>query len=566
MSESSQALVETSRPFGLPSRDAAPAAGWGRGPRMLETAILGAGYIAIYVLLDWISTIEHNPFATYSWNPNSGASFAAVVIFGPRMLPFMFVAPLVGDLVVPQFPLPLPLELAGAALIGGIYGTAALFLLHPRRGFDRALQSMSSLIRLTFTIVVSTALVAAGFVGIVAASGLLRTADFAAAAASYWVGDMIGIMVMTPFALVLWTRRYAVWMSAETLLQLAAIMAALVLAYMYWSVEHVPFFYVLFVPIVWMAVRTGIEGVCLGILVTQLCLIAGFHAFPAEIPEMPKMQALMLVLAFTGLFAGGLVTERRRTEAVLRLHQESLARLARLGSVGELAAAVAHEINQPLMAAGIYTRLVDDALRTGHGNTDEAAETARKAAAQVERAAAVVRRLRALVRLDRSNRVVCRVDRIVQETIDLCQPDLDRAGVKVQQAVAAGLPPVMVDMLQIEQALLNLVRNAIDAVGEGNDGMIAIEAGLRDADFVEVSVWDSGPGFPPDRAANPFLPLSSIKKEGLGIGLSLCRSLVEAHGGRIWLDANAPGATMHFTLPVARQNEQSAFSRLSCHD
>jgi signal transduction histidine kinase len=560
MSESGQALVEIGRLVGaLPSRATATAGG-ARFARVLETAVLGAGYLAAYVLLDWISS-QHDVLANYSWNPNSGASFAAIVIFGPRMLPFMFLAPLLGDLLVPQFSLPLPYELALAVLIGGTYGTAALFLLHPSRGFDRTLQSMSSLILLTFTIVVSTALVAGGFIGILIASGLLGAADFVPVLASYWVGDMIGIMVITPLALVLWNRRYAAWISAEALLQLAAIMAALALAYVYWTMEHLPFFYILFVPIVWMAVRTGIEGVCLGILVTQLCFIIGFHAFPNEIGEMPKMQALMLVLAFTGLFAGGLVTERRRTEAVLRLHQESLARLARLGSVGELAAAVAHELNQPLMAAGTYTRLVDDAIRTGQGNTGAAAETARKAAAQVERAAAVVRRLRALVRLDRTSRVACRVDRIVRETIDLCQPDLDRAGVRVRHSVAAGLPPVMVDMLQIEQALLNLVRNSIDAIGEARDGTIAIEAAPRDADFVEVSVRDSGPGFPPDRAANPFLPLSSTKKEGLGIGLSLCRSLIEAHGGRIWLDAAAPGAAIHFTLPVAQSPP-----RLSSHD
>jgi signal transduction histidine kinase len=569
MSESGQVLVDHGRLVDGPAlRDAALAAGRARQGRIretasiCETALLGSAYLVVYVLLDWISTIEHNPLATYSWNPNSGASVAAVLIFGPRMLPFLFVAPLIGDLMVPQFPLPLAFEFAGTVLIGSVYGAAALFLLHPSRRFDAALQSMSSLVVLTFTIISAAAAAALGFIGIVVASGVLPAVEFVPVAASYWVGDMIGIMTMTPFTLVLWNRRHAVWRSAETMLQLAAIMTALALAYVYWSFEHVPYFYVLFVPIVWMAVRTGIEGVSLGILVTQLFFVLGFHLFPHEIPHMPKMQSLVMVLALTGLSAGALVSERRRTEAVLRLHQESLARLARLGSVGELAAAVAHELNQPLMAAGVYTRLVDDALRTGHGNTDAAAETARKAAAQVERAAAVVRRLRALVRLDRSNRVVCRIDRLVRETIDLCQPDLDRAGVKVLQAVAPGLPPVMVDMLQIEQALLNLVRNSIEAIGTGREGTIAIEASLKDADFVEVSVRDSGPGFPPDRAANPFLPLSSTKKEGLGVGLSLCRSMIEAHGGRIWLDTKAPGAAMHLTLPVP----PSTLHPVLCHE
>jgi two-component system, LuxR family, sensor kinase FixL len=559
MSKSGQAIIDHDRTAG----DSPPPGLMVHRARAIQTVLIGAAYLAFYVLLYWIGSVEHNPFASYSWNPNSGATFAAIIMFGERMLPFMFIAPLLGDLFVPQFMLPLPFELAPAILTGGIYGAAAVFLLHPKRRFDRTLQSMSSLVLFTFTIVVSAALVAVGYIGIVVASGLLPTADFTPAALSYWVGDTIGIIVMTPFALVLWTRRYEVWMSAETLLQLAAIAAALMLVFAYWTEQHLQLVYILFVPIVWMAVRTGIEGVSLGIVATQLGFIVGFHVFPDQIGEMPKIQALMLVLALTGLFAGGLVTERRRTEAVLRLHQESLARLARLASVGELAAAVAHELNQPLMAAGTYTRLVDDAIRTGKGDTGALAETARKAAAQVARAAAVVKRLRALVRLDRSNRLACRVDRIVRETVDLCGPDLDRHGIKVRQSVAAGLPPVMVDMLQIEQALLNLVHNSIDAIGEMGQGTISIEAVVVDSDFVEVCVRDSGPGFPPDRAVNPFLSLSSTKKEGLGIGLSLCRSLIEAHGGRIWLDASAPGAVIHFTLPVA---EVTDIFQSSCHD
>ena len=124
----------------------------------------------------------------------------------------------------------------------------------------------------------------------------------------------------------------------------------------------------------------------------------------------------MLVLAMTGLVAGELVTERRRTESQLRLQQEQLSRLARLGSMGELAAAVAHELNQPLMAAGTYTRLVNDAMSAGTIDVGVVAETSKKAVAQVERAADVVRHLRALVRLDRSNRAPCRFERIVEET------------------------------------------------------------------------------------------------------------------------------------------------------
>jgi signal transduction histidine kinase len=124
--------------------------------------------------------------------------------------------------------------------------------------------------------------------------------------------------------------------------------------------------------------------------------------------------------------------------------------------------------------------------------------------------------------------------------------------VSVRTVIAANLPPVMVDKLQIEQALANLMQNSIDELGRVGRGIIWIEAALAGADFIEVRVRDSGPGFPINRIVNPFLPFSSSKEEGLGIGLPLSRSIIEAHGGRIWLDPSLPGATVCFTLPTAK--------------
>ena len=221
--------------------------------------------------------------------------------------------------------------------------------------------------------------------------------------------------------------------------------------------------------------------------------------------------------------------------------------------MGELAAAVAHEINQPLMAAGTYARLVVDTLRSGESKDMTVVETAGKAVSQVERAAEVVKRLRALIRLDQSGRAPARIERIVQETLELCRPNLDRHNVKVSVALDDRLPPVMVDLLQIEQVLLNLLRNAIEAVSEVDrrDGAISIEASSNGADAIEIRLRDNGPGFPDEVALDQVPPLSSAKPEGLGIGLSLCRSIIEAHGGRMWLSGATPGAIVHFTLPTA---------------
>jgi signal transduction histidine kinase len=277
----------------------------------------------------------------------------------------------------------------------------------------------------------------------------MPAADFVSAVLRCWVGDVIGIGRDAVRADLLETRRIAVSRACAGRRHFGCPDARVRL----WRSSRLP-------ADLWMAVRR-IEGASIGVLITELGLILGMRLFPAASPDLMVLQVVLLALALSGLVAGVLVTERNRAETQLRLHQESLSRLARLGSVGELAAAIAHEINQPLMAAGTYTRLVVDTIRTGHPDVDTVAETAMKAAAQVERAASVVRHLRALVRLDRSNRAACRVDHIVRETIDLCQPDLDRLKLSVSTAIAADLPPVMVDMLQIEHDILRRRHDAI---------------------------------------------------------------------------------------------------------
>jgi two-component system, LuxR family, sensor kinase FixL len=518
----------------------------------LPAAIVGIGYLAGYVLLDWISFIEpYAPANITPWNPHTGLSFVLVLLFGRRMIPLLFIGPLLADIVLNLSPVPWVVELSFVVLIGGGYSAALVFLLRPSMRFDPALLSMRDLVLLMLVAAASAAFVASSYVAVATFAGMLPIKDFAAATLRYWVGDMIGIMVVTPFAMIALTRNHVLRISLETLLQFAAIIGALALV-LYAEEQRFQLFYFLFLPIVWMAVRAGLEGVSAGIVITQVGLIVGVMVFPAGGHNVTGLQILMLVLSATGLVAGELVTEHRRTESRLRMHQESLSRVTRLGSMGELAVAVAHELNQPLMAARTYTRLVEDKICSGNADPATVAETAKKALAQIERAAEVVRSLRALVRLDRSNRAPCSVERIVNETLALCEPALAQIAANTRVVLASDLPPVMVDILQIEQVLLNLLHNAIEAIGEAENrqGSILVEASAAGAGFVEVRVSDNGPGFPPGLLESPFLPFSSTKAEGLGFGLPLCKSIVEAHGGRLWLDRNTQGAAVHFTLPV----------------
>ena len=533
---------------------------WSRAamPTKVDSSQIAAGlvYLVAYVALDRVSFLESDAHLGITpWNPSTGLSFVLILIFGRRLIPLLFVAPLLADMINRQVPFPWPAELLSVAAIGVGYSAALLFLTRPKTRFDPRLSSMRDLAQLIAATSAGAAFVAVSYVGLMIAAGLLPGKEFVAAALRYWIGDIVGVLALAPFALFALSGRRILPLSLETVLQCAAVLVALTMVFGLAEEREFQLFYVLFLPIVWMAVRNGVEGVSVGILITQIGVILGVAFIPEGREELVALQSLMLVLTVTGLIAGELVTERRRMETQLQMQRESLAGLARLGSLGELAAAVAHEVNQPLMAAGTYARLVADGIGAGGANASEIAEIAKKAVAQVDRAAEVIRRLRALVRLDRSNRGPVPFERIVKETLDLCRPDLERAGVTPRSALPADLPPVMVDILQIEQVLLNLVRNSIEAIRDSGRprGAILIEARQAEREFVEIGVVDSGPGFLRDYLENGILPLSSSKADGLGIGLPLCKTIVEAHGGRLWLDAGSRGASVRFTLPVAKQ-------------
>ncbi|MEJ2373888.1 MAG: MASE1 domain-containing protein [Pseudolabrys sp.] len=517
---------------------------------------LGLSFLALYVLLDWISFIQpFAPFGITPWNPPTGLCFILVLLFGQRFIPLLFVAPLLADLMVRQLPLPWSVEIATSLIIGGGYALGLAVLLRPATRFNPALTSMRDLLMLFAVAAVSSAVVAASYVGLLVGSGWVAAEDFAAATLQFWIGDIIGVAVVAPFALILLTRGQALPISGETALQIVAILVALAFVVVFVEKHRFEFFYILFLPIIWMAVRGGLELVTVGILITQIGLIVSAQLLPHADIDVAVFQALMLVLALTGLAAGAVVTEHRRTELQLRRHQDSLARVARLGSMGEFAAMIAHEINQPLMAAGTYARLIADTLRDDDHHDGTAVETAEKAAAQVQRAADVVRRLRALIRLDQSGRAPVSVARIVRDTLALSRPFLDRHGATVRVTLDSNLPLVTVDLLQIEQVLLNLLRNAAEAMADAAGGNVTIAASAAAPDQVTVTVRDTGPGFPPDFAADGLPPLTSSKPEGLGVGLSLCRSIVEAHGGELTIgggEGGKPGAVVRFTLPAAK--------------
>lgn len=518
---------------------------------------IAAVYLAGYLLLDWLSYVH--PFASFGitpWNPPTGLSFGLVLLFGMEFLPWLFVAPVLADAVVRGFALPFPAEFAAALIIGGGYAAATALLLTPRVRFDASLTSQHSLLMLVAVAVASTAIVAAAYVGMLVAFGVLPVTDFGRAALRFWVGDVIGISVFTPFLLVLMTRRRLLQPSWEALgllmLVALAMWAVFGLAGVEWRFQ---LFYLFFLPVIWTAVRFGLEGVTAGLVLTQVGLITAIHLTEETRADVTAYQALMVVLSFTGLAVGVLVSEQQRTQQQLRVNQEALSRAFRLGTMGEFAAALAHEINQPLTAVANYARLARNAPTPA-----AAAEASEAVISQVERAADVVRRLRNFIRLGRSETISITVSELADAAVAHCRADLDRRGVDVVVGIARDLPRVSLDALQVEQVIVNLVRNSAEALTDAGryDGKIAIEADWDGPGAIVIRVRDNGPGFDPSLAERADAPFTTTKPEGLGLGLSLSRSIIEAHGGRLTLASSSSGALVSFTLPAGSQGNISS--------
>jgi len=227
---------------------------------MVDTRQLVAGlaYLVAYVALDRVSFFEsYAQLGITPWNPSTGLSFVLILLFGRRLIPLLFVAPFLADMINRQVLLPWPAEILS---VGAGYSAALLFLTGPKARFDPRLLSMRDLAQLILATSVSAAFVAASYVGLMIAAGLLPGKEFVAAALRYWIGDIVGVLAIAPFALFALSGRRILPLSLETVLQCAAVLVALTMVFGLAEEREFQLFYVLFLPIVWMAVRNGIEG------------------------------------------------------------------------------------------------------------------------------------------------------------------------------------------------------------------------------------------------------------------------------------------------------------------
>ena len=260
--------------------------------------------------------------------------------------------------------------------------------------------------------------------------------------------------------------------------------------------------------------------------------------------------------AFRGtLSSGDDVTERKSAETRMHEMQDELLHVSRLSAMGQMSSTLAHEINQPLAAIGNYIRAGLTMLDSDHPDIVVKGRAAfEKAAVQAERASDVVGNLRAFVRKGDAARRPENLNVVIQDAITLAQLGSHR-GTVVQTNLCEQAEWATVNRIQIQQVLVNLIRNAIEAMsgGEamnGGRGQITVQTQLAAPNAIEVSVADNGPGLPPRLNGDVFKPFVTTKPQGMGVGLAICQSIVEAHGGRIWAESSPnDGAVFRFTVP-----------------
>lgn len=257
---------------------------------------------------------------------------------------------------------------------------------------------------------------------------------------------------------------------------------------------------------------------------------------------------------FTGFIRD--LTERQRAERRLNDLQSELSHISRVSAMGSLASALAHELNQPLTAIASYAEGARSLLGEEGVPDRETVAMVREALAdaseQALRAGQIVRRLREFISRGESERRVERLRRLVTEAAALALTGTGQSALDLDIRLDPTADHVLCDRIQIQQVLLNLIRNAVEAMQRSPRQQIEVRSRRARDGLVEVTVSDSGPGLAPEVSAVLFQPFNTSKEKGMGLGLSICRTIIEAHGGRIWAEPSDFGGTaFHFTLELA---------------
>ena len=531
-----------------------------------QWAIAGM-YLAAYVILEWVSFIHvHKGLPVTPWDPGLGVVFALMVHAGPAAGFVLFGGVIIAGVLLLQSTVEWPIIIGIGAITSFSYASVAALArwqLHIDVGLFHLRDVLMLLAMGLAGAVINTVLLMVFLLSV----GQLDRSDAVQVFVPLLIGDMIGIAVVTPLLLRFIFRNPRIALRAllsnipEGVLYLVVISAALWVIIGSESLYGFRLFYLLFVPIVIAAVRHGLDGACFSLAAAQFGLIGFLHVSGYDAGEFTEFQTLMLVLTLTGLIVGVVVSERENSDRLVRDAQARLmerqagaAQAARLNLVSGMASALAHEINQPMTAARALGRSAQHILRTSGGDLTRADSNLTAMIAHIDHAGAIVRRMRDFIRRGRPHVSTIETRSMLEEALTLAFAEASAKHVRLELDAPDNLPAIHGDRIQLEQVVLNLVHNAVEAItGAGQtQGHVRVVARPQTAPpGVEIGVLDNGPGVEDELADRLFDPLTTSKQDGMGLGLSISASIVEAHGGRVWLQSRDTGATeFRFSVPL----------------
>ena len=358
-------------------------------------------------------------------------------------------------------------------------------------------------------------------------------------------------------------RHMPSWRFAEFGLLAVALFAVGTPVFGWWQPDPGVLPALLYAPLpllLWAAMRFEVAGTCLSLLVVSFLSLSNAFAgrgpfsilTPAE--NVFSLQVFLIAIAVPLMLLAALVEEQRRTEESLRRVQLDLTHASRVMSMGQLVATIAHEINQPLTAIVMNARASLRRIASDSLGTPEHREVLQDIVDDGKRASAVIQQIRDLLKKTPMRTAPLGLNAVIREVIALVLGEVRSHHVLLRTELADDLPPVLGDRVQLQQVVLNLLMNSIEAMNAVDDRSreLTIQSRRADAGSIVVAVCDSGPGLGPGDPDQIFNAFYTTKTSGMGMGLSVSRSIVEAHGGRLWATTQETGgAKLQFSLPTA---------------
>lgn len=516
-------------------------------------------YLTVYLFLEWASRFHSFGFVDIAlWNPSPAASLVLLLARGLAYAPLLFMAGLLASVFVHDTPHSFAGTIASSALGAAGYTALAAALRHAGFQLGRAaMRDVAALLVLTPAGALLGAVLACGALFL---AGDLPWANVATALTHSWVGDTLGIVIVLPAiaALLILSRRPlekswgAIWIDIGV--YCAGLGFALWCMFRLANTEDHQFFYLLFLPVIWVAVRNGFPGAALAVMFSQLALLTVTEAVTYDARQFIGLQMLMLALAATGHLLGASVSERLQSQHLGKVQQAELARMARNTTAGAMGVALAHQISQPLstVATHIHVALRQAAARDGEAG--EIVESLRVATAEMRRAQDVLGHLREFISHGKTEMTRVDLSALVIRLTEVLRTEVARKKVRFSFDLAI-TPVVTADAIQIEQVVLNLVTNAAEAAAEHADerGRVLVRTVAGDG-AARILVEDNGAGIAPEVAERLYEPFITSKESGMGLGLALSRQIVALHGGRMWWETIEPEGTRFVVeLPLRKE-------------